>query len=696
MTGTARAVLAWLLTGTVATAALAASDQVARFIVTAEFGSQAGFARKLGAVVDWSGVGTPALQVATAGALLLVFGLIGILLIVVLWFELLLRNAAIAILVATSPIAAAGQVSDATKAWWSRTVAATVQLMILKPVIALVFAVGFGMAGDSAGVTGILQGLLVLGLAAFAWPVIARFFTFATIQAADSGLGALLGLAAGTIASRGGGGTAGVPPDQLGRDTEARVMGGGGGSGADGGATGGGGRRWRGGRRRGVRAGEAAPGGHAAGRADGADRRARRDARRLPVLDDLRRAADRAPRGAAAGHPGGQAQAQARRGRGRRGRVAVGRPGRRRRATGSRRPPRRTWPRSVRRLRRGRDVMAGHEAPGRAYGGWQPERVNFLFGLSGRRAAILAAAILAALLPVAATDLREAAVTWPAAIAVALAATVRVQGRTADEWAAGGLSWLAIRAQGQHRFAGGPYTPASAPVQPGDDPNGPLMELPGILAPLRILAVPSGGSGDLAVVHHALDRTYTAVARVRVPGIALADSGCRDQRVDGWGALLAGLCTEGSPVIRIQALQRAVPEPGVLLRTWHDDHVIAGAPALAGAVASQLLGTAPATACRREAYVAVTMDGHRARSAIKAAGGGDAGAAAVLVRHLRALTQVRSGALPDRSVLGVAVSRCNRLLLLRSIWSAPWVPNLPSRYLRRRCSCSCMRVWVLL
>jgi hypothetical protein len=47
---------------------------------------------------------------------------------------------------------------------------------------------------------------------------------------------ALLGLAAGTIASRGGGGTAGVPPDQLGRDTEARVMGGGGESG---GATGG-------------------------------------------------------------------------------------------------------------------------------------------------------------------------------------------------------------------------------------------------------------------------------------------------------------------------------------------------------------------------------------------------------------------------------------------------------------------------
>jgi hypothetical protein len=296
--------------------------------------------------------------------------------------------------------------------------------------------------------------------------------------------------------------------------------------------------------------------------------------------------------------------------------------------------------------------MAGQEAPWRAYGGWQPERVNFLFGLSGRRAAILAAAIVAVLLPVATTRLREAAVTWPVATVLVLAATIRVQGRTADEWAAGSLSYLAIRAQGQHRFAGGPFLPGHGTERPDDDAHGQLMDLPGILAPLRILAIPSGG-GDLAVIHHALDQTYTAVARITVPGIALADSGHRDQRIDGWGALLAALCTEGSPVTRVQALQRAVPEPGVLLRQWHHDHATPGAPALAGAVADELLGAAPAAACRREAYVAVTLDGHRAKGPIRAAGGGDAGAAAVLVRHLRALTQALGGAdLPVEDWLG--------------------------------------------
>ncbi len=121
--------------------------------------------------------------------------------------------------------------------------------------------------------------------------------------------------------------------------------------------------------------------------------------------------------------------------------------------------------------------MTGEQEPGRAYGGWQLERVDFLFGLSGRRAALLAAAILAALWPVATTRPREAVVAWPAAVLLALAATVRARGRTADEWAAGGLSWLAIRVQGQHRFAGGPYAPASTTA--ADDLSGAFLDLPG-------------------------------------------------------------------------------------------------------------------------------------------------------------------------------------------------------------------------
>jgi type VII ESX secretion system EccE translocon-like protein len=285
--------------------------------------------------------------------------------------------------------------------------------------------------------------------------------------------------------------------------------------------------------------------------------------------------------------------------------------------------------------------MPAGEAPDRTYGGWQPERVAFLFGLSSRRAAILGSAILVALLPVLTARMAEAVACWPATIVLAVTAMVRVQGRTGDEWLASAASYAAIRAQGQHRFAGGPCAP---PPPPGaHDSTGPLMELPGILAPLRLLSVPAGAQ-DLAVVSHALDKTFTAVARLRYPGIALADSARREQRVDAWGALLASLCAEDSPLIRIQALQRLIPDPGVALRAWHEDHLVPGAPDLALTIARQLLDSAPAAACRHEAYLAVTMDARHARGAIRAAGGGDAGAAAVLVRRLRALTQALAGA----------------------------------------------------
>jgi hypothetical protein len=221
--GLGKAVLAWLLTAAVASASLAAADEVTRFTVDKTFGSQQALAVRLGGIVNWTEAAGVTGQAAVGGSLLLVIALVGIVLVIVLWFELLLRNAAIAVLIAVSPIAAAGQVSETTKAWWPRMVSAVVQLIILKPVIALVFAVGLGMAGTSSGIEPMLAGLLVLGLAVFAWPVIARFFTFAAIQASSSGLSAVLGFAAGRM-SGGSGQPAGVDPSRWSLAAEQRTM----------------------------------------------------------------------------------------------------------------------------------------------------------------------------------------------------------------------------------------------------------------------------------------------------------------------------------------------------------------------------------------------------------------------------------------------------------------------------------------
>lgn len=281
--------------------------------------------------------------------------------------------------------------------------------------------------------------------------------------------------------------------------------------------------------------------------------------------------------------------------------------------------------------RRNRGNAEHRQAGARTYFGWQQDRVAFLFGMSGQRAAMLAAAVLIAVWPVTTARLQTGYIAWPIAATLLILAFLRIGGRTVDEWATATVSYGAIRSRSQHKFVSGAFNPNGRPgaAKP--------IDLPGILAPVRILEAVMPDGHAIAISHHAIDRTFTAVAKVRFPGIGLVDSSRRDQRVSGWGGLLAGLCTEGNPITRVQALQRLIPESGAALRRWHTDHVRPDAPALAAEVTAGLLATSTLATSQREAYLAFTMDARRAARQIKNAGGGTVGAAAVLTRQLRAL-----------------------------------------------------------
>ena len=217
--GIGKAALAFMLTLTVASTGLVAADALTVFIIDQSFGNTEGLTTKLTILFEFSATNSPALMMLLA--------VIGILLVAVLWFELLLRNAAVAVLIASSPISAAGMAAEATKQWWSMLVSATARLIILKPVIALVFAVGFGIAGNETQDLGsLLAGMLILLMAALAWPTIARFFTFAQAHSGgSSGLAAVIGFAAGRSADAvGGGAPSGVAPEEFGQHAEARTM----------------------------------------------------------------------------------------------------------------------------------------------------------------------------------------------------------------------------------------------------------------------------------------------------------------------------------------------------------------------------------------------------------------------------------------------------------------------------------------
>ncbi|HZU46461.1 MAG TPA: hypothetical protein VFA16_04270, partial [Mycobacterium sp.] len=217
VSGAAKAALASLLTLAVAAQLMKASDQLAAWITTASGTSMDGFSQRLTALLALSATSSTTIPYV----LLLMFGLLGIVLVLLLWFELVLRNTVFCVLVATAPIAAAGQIGSATGEWWRKLVKAGVQLAILKPVIALVFVLGFDTAGNASGITGLVSGMAVLFMAVFAWPAIARFFTFTSAAMGGAmGLGALVG----AVANRTSSGGAGIDPAAFGQFSERQAM----------------------------------------------------------------------------------------------------------------------------------------------------------------------------------------------------------------------------------------------------------------------------------------------------------------------------------------------------------------------------------------------------------------------------------------------------------------------------------------
>ena len=232
LTGLPKAVLASLLTLAVSGQIMAASDDLADWIVSSSGSSMTGFTERLTTLLALSAPTGPAIP----SVLLLLFGLIGIVLVLLLWFELVLRNAVFCVLVATAPISAAGQIGSSTTEWWRKLVKAGVQLAMVKPVVALVFAIGFDTAGNATGITGVISGMVVLFMAVFAWPAIGRLFTFTSASVGGAmGAGALVG----AVANRTAAGGPGVDPAAFGQFSERQAMSantargaGGGGSGA--------------------------------------------------------------------------------------------------------------------------------------------------------------------------------------------------------------------------------------------------------------------------------------------------------------------------------------------------------------------------------------------------------------------------------------------------------------------------------
>jgi len=238
-------------------------------------------------------------------------------------------------------------------------------------------------------------------------------------------------------------------------------------------------------------------------------------------------------------------------------------------------------------------MAAAGEEP-RTYGGWRPRRGLGLFGLStGQTAAVLGAiAVLLVMLSVA-----------PPAVLVLGPPLLVGTGLLIARWDGVPVTHLILRRWRWWWATGQGWTRSRAGVLV-DHPH--AWDLPGVLAPLRLVTAADGLGGEFGLVWDRRTGLLTATLRVAATSIWLAGKD-GEGWVANWGGWLAGLGL--TPAVRHVAVTvDTAPETGSRLREQLAQQVDPAAPPLARALVDELVAVSPAAAADVETRVSISFD----------------------------------------------------------------------------------------
>ncbi|MGH8994636.1 MAG: SCO6880 family protein [Acidimicrobiales bacterium] len=254
-----------------------------------------------------------------------------------------------------------------------------------------------------------------------------------------------------------------------------------------------------------------------------------------------------------------------------------------------------------------------------------------ILGFSLARAVTLAIAIVAMVLGLVVAGgmgFLVLGLLWAPLVASAF---VTVGGKPAIEWAPVAGQYAIRKATGQTEFRAKPSKPRPAGT----------LALPGDAASLRFYDDPVTGC---AMVHDPHRQTISAVLLVEHPAYVLLAPDEQAQRVSAWGRTLATVAQSGTCAV-VQVLEATVPDPGTGVAGWYDHHGT-HAGGWADGEYRALLDQSTAGSSTHRTTVTIALDMKRGAKAIKDAGRGMKGAAAVLSADMVALEHgLRSGGL---------------------------------------------------
>nr|WP_249217061.1 SCO6880 family protein [Nocardioides palaemonis] len=215
----------------------------------------------------------------------------------------------------------------------------------------------------------------------------------------------------------------------------------------------------------------------------------------------------------------------------------------------------------------------------------------------------------------------------PPIVVCLVGAFVPVGGRALVEWAPIGVVWV-------WRSAGDQLVYRCRILKPR--PAGTLA-LPGDAARLRQWVDPETGA---VMVHDPHAATLTAIVAVTHPAFVLLDPAEQERRVVTWGRVLATACRSGR-LASLQVMERTLPDSGKGLADWWDrngDRTGDRGSSWASHTYADLVDRAGPAGERHASTISISVDLKSSGKAIRAAGGGMRGSAAILRQQMATIT----------------------------------------------------------
>ena len=265
---------------------------------------------------------------------------------------------------------------------------------------------------------------------------------------------------------------------------------------------------------------------------------------------------------------------------------------------------------------------------------------TIVMGLRAGQLGVLAGVLLVAVATVRASSTGSGFATALGVIAAGAGLVFwPVKGRTVEQWLPTVARWTSIRATGRHRHL------SPTPLLGHDQHGAAIQTPPPTLAYLRLLVSPVQAAGrDVGILHDRRHGTYAAVLAVRGRSFQLADTPEKQRRLAAWGGVLAALARSSSPVHRLQWVERTVPEDADVMGRYLAEAVRVPRhhPTLASYL--ELVDRAGPAAPQHETLLVVAISAAKGRRAIRQAGGGDVGAAQVLLREVLSVQRTLASA----------------------------------------------------